>query len=316
MSAPANSPQTGAEGLSVALGRVLGGTVRDLHRLSGGASRITSSFELLTDDGASQPLILQQDRGGGIAGPGRVRVEVALLRAAARAGVPVATVVALGENEADGLGPAWLVVERVGGETIPRKILRDPEWAEARTMLTAQCARALADIHAIDWRGIEGLAPVDPLRDPLPFLDALGRSTPSPRIRGAMARNPPPTRGPAGDRARRLPAGQSAGRPRRTARRPRLGAGPRRRSGRGPGVALRPGLAFRGYRSRRRLRRRGGLAGRLRGRRRRGDRPRAPLLVARLRHREVGHHLRHAGLVAPQRRHPFCRVGRHRPPGL
>jgi aminoglycoside phosphotransferase (APT) family kinase protein len=181
MSAPAtaNSPQTGTDELSVALGRVLGGTVGDLHRLSGGASRITSSFELLTDDGASQPLILQQDRGGGIAGPGRVRVEVALLRAAAGAGVPVPTVVALGENEADGLGPAWLVVERIGGETIPRKILRDPEWAGARTMLTAQCARALADVHAIDWRSVEGLAPVDPLRDPLPFLDALGEVRPA-----------------------------------------------------------------------------------------------------------------------------------------
>ena len=46
-------------------------------------------------------------------------------------------------------------------------------------MLTAQCARALADIHAIDWRGIEGLAPVDPLRDPLPFLDALGEVRPA-----------------------------------------------------------------------------------------------------------------------------------------
>jgi aminoglycoside phosphotransferase (APT) family kinase protein len=158
---------------------MLGGTVRELHRLSGGASRITSSFELLTDDGASQPLILQQDRGSGIADPGRVRVEGALLRAAAVGGVPVPAVVALGDNEADGLGPAWLVVERIEGETIPRKILRDPEWAGARTMLTAQCARALVDIHAIDRRDIEGLAPVDPLHDPLPFLDALGEVRPA-----------------------------------------------------------------------------------------------------------------------------------------
>jgi aminoglycoside phosphotransferase (APT) family kinase protein len=179
MPAPVNVTSSSTEGLAVALGRALGGTVRDLTRLSGGASRITSSFDLLTDDGERQPLILQQDRGGGMAGPGRVRVEGALLRAAAVAGVPVPAVMALGGPEADGLGPAWVVVERIAGETIPRKILRDPEWAGARTVLTTQCARALADIHAIDPRRIEGLAPVDPLCDPLPFLDALGEVRPA-----------------------------------------------------------------------------------------------------------------------------------------
>ena len=179
MPAPANSPRPATEDLAVALGRVLGGTVRDLQRLSGGASRITSSFELLTDDGVHRSLILQQDRGSGIAGPGRVRVEVALLRAAAAAGVPVPTVVALSENGAEGLGTGWLVVERLEGEAIPRKILRDPEWAGARTVLAAQCARALAAIHAIDLHGIEGLAPLDPLHDPLPILDALGEVRPA-----------------------------------------------------------------------------------------------------------------------------------------
>jgi aminoglycoside phosphotransferase (APT) family kinase protein len=179
MSAPATSPRPATEEVALTLGRALGGTVRDLHRLSGGASRITSSFDLLTGDGACQPLILQQDRGGGIAGPGRVRVEGALLRAAAAAGVPVPTVVALGGEEADGLGPGWVVVERIAGETIPRKILRDPEWAGARTVLTAQCARALVDIHVIEPSRIEGLAPVDPLRDTLPFLDALGEVRPA-----------------------------------------------------------------------------------------------------------------------------------------
>jgi aminoglycoside phosphotransferase (APT) family kinase protein len=167
------------EAVESALGRVLGGTVRDLQRLSGGASRITSSFELVAEDGTSRPLILQQDRGGGIAGPGRVRIEVALLEAAAAAGVPVPDVVAVGGGGTDGLGPGWLVVERIEGETIPRKILRDPEWARARSALTAQCAAALAGIHAIDPGGIERLPHGDPLRDPLAFLDALGEVRPA-----------------------------------------------------------------------------------------------------------------------------------------
>ena len=34
------------------LARALGGTVSDLRRLSGGASRITSSFDLVAADGA------------------------------------------------------------------------------------------------------------------------------------------------------------------------------------------------------------------------------------------------------------------------
>ncbi len=69
------------------------------------------------------------DRGGG-APSGRVRMEGALLRAAGAAGVPVPGVVAVGEG--DELGASWLVVDRLEGETIPRKILRDDEWASAR----------------------------------------------------------------------------------------------------------------------------------------------------------------------------------------
>jgi hypothetical protein len=55
------------------LGRVFGARVRDLRRLSGGASRITSSFDLEFDDGRRRRLILQQDRGDGLVPGGRVR---------------------------------------------------------------------------------------------------------------------------------------------------------------------------------------------------------------------------------------------------
>ncbi|HVB91658.1 MAG TPA: phosphotransferase family protein [Acidimicrobiales bacterium] len=164
------------EEVAGALEEYLGGEVLGLRRLSGGASRVTSSFDLRVGDHV-RPLILQQDRGDGVAQSGRVRTEEALLRAARAAGVPVPEVVARGEH--DQLGSGWLVVERMEGETIPRKILRDPEWAGARSALTVQCGRALGAIHGIDPEGIEGLAPADPLRDPLPFWDALGQVRPT-----------------------------------------------------------------------------------------------------------------------------------------
>jgi aminoglycoside phosphotransferase (APT) family kinase protein len=183
-------PRLSSAELTAALGRRLGGRVHDLRRLSGGASRVTSAFELDTDDGAGRPLIVQMDRAG-TAPSGRVRTEGALLRAAAGAGAPVPGVIALGEG--DELGASWLVVERLEGETIPRKILRDDEWAAARLALTGQAGRALAAVHSIDPAAIEGLAPADPLGDPLPFLDALGEVRPALElgVRWLAAHRPP-----------------------------------------------------------------------------------------------------------------------------
>ena len=165
-----------ADSIADALGTALHGTVRNLHRLSGGASRITSAFDLEARNGTSRPLILQQDRGDAMVPGGRVPIETALLVAADEAGVPVPGVVAAGA--ADGLDPGWLVVERLEGETIPRKLLRDPEWELARGRLTAQCGTALAAIHGIDPDTIDGLPRRDPLRHPLPFLDGLGAVRP------------------------------------------------------------------------------------------------------------------------------------------
>jgi aminoglycoside phosphotransferase (APT) family kinase protein len=174
------------------LGTVLGGTVQGLQRLSGGASRITSSFDLVASDGTQRPLILQRERGQPTTQASRVLVEADLLEAAGHAGVPVPEVVAAGKRA--GLDPGWLVVERLEGESIPRKLLRDPEWAEARRLLTAQCGAALAAIHAIDPNAIRGLPPEDPLSDPLGVLDELGEIRPTLEL-GArwLAINRPPT---------------------------------------------------------------------------------------------------------------------------
>ncbi len=158
------------------LGAALGGRVEAIRRVSGGASRVTSTFDLEMATGKVRSLVLQQVRGTDLARRPDVEVEAALLRAAREIGVPVPEVVAAGGS--DRLEPGWLVVEHLEGETIPRHILRNDEFAAARTALTEQTARALAAIHAIDPERVPGLPPTDPLGHPLDFLDALHQRRP------------------------------------------------------------------------------------------------------------------------------------------
>ncbi len=182
---------TDATGVAEQLEAALGGRVTSLRRLSGGASRVTSAFDLDTPSGAVRPLILQQVRAGP-APRADVPMEAALLRSAHRVGVPVPEVMAAGT--ADGLPPGWLVVERLAGEAIPRRILRDEGFAAIRPVLVDQTARALAAVHSIDPASIPGLPPDDPLGRPLEFLDALHEVRPGLEL-GArwLARGRPPT---------------------------------------------------------------------------------------------------------------------------
>jgi aminoglycoside phosphotransferase (APT) family kinase protein len=134
--------------------------VRDLTRLSGGASRETWSFDAVGGAaGAGRSLILQRSRPGS---ERSIAMEGALLRAARVAGVPVAEVLDCSDDPA-ALGAPYLVMSRIEGETIARKILRDAAYHEARTNLTRQWGEALAGIHAIDASTIQGLEPVDNL---------------------------------------------------------------------------------------------------------------------------------------------------------
>ena len=116
------------EQLSEALRTELGAkAVTDLARLSGGASRETWSFK--ADD---RPLILQRQRKGDIRDMG---VEARVVQAAFNAGVPVPELIANGSGD---IGPAFMILSHIEGETIARKILRDEQFANARTKLVAQ----------------------------------------------------------------------------------------------------------------------------------------------------------------------------------
>ena len=153
-------------------------SIEELRRLSGGASRETWSFDLV-DARGRQPLILQRLRPGTSASSTGVpiAVEADLLRQAAAHGVPVAAVVA--SDDGPLLGSAGMVVERLQGETIARKLLRDDEWATARQRLGEQVGRALAAIHAIPVDAAPRLVASDQLEQFRTVLDGLGEPHPA-----------------------------------------------------------------------------------------------------------------------------------------
>jgi aminoglycoside phosphotransferase (APT) family kinase protein len=155
-----------------------GGEIEGLTRLSGGASRETWAFDLVSD-GNRQPLILQRLRPGREASSAGIGIgtEAALLRAARDSGVPVAEVVASDDGAV--LGSAGMVVERLGGETIARKLLRDDEWASARERLGFQIGAAMAAVHRIPVDAVAGLVASDQVAQYRQVLDALGEPHPA-----------------------------------------------------------------------------------------------------------------------------------------
>ncbi len=168
-----------SEELGSALAEVLGAReVSAVERLSGGASRETWAFEAELD-GTARRLILQRERPGGLR-EGGMGIEAAVLRAAGAAGVPVPSVIACDDGRGGGpLGPAYLVVERLEGESIARRILREDALAEARLVLARQCGAALAGIHAIDLAEVPGLEDVDQLDRYRQVLDDLAQPHPA-----------------------------------------------------------------------------------------------------------------------------------------
>jgi len=159
---PRDSPQL-IDGLTALLrDHGVVGEVRDLRQLSGGASRETWSLDLATAEG-SRPLIVQRLRAGTSGGGPGMLGEAALIEAAGALGVPVAQVVAVDAGAAT--GAPCMVMDRLAGETIARKLLRDDTWAHARTVLVAQAGRALAAIHTIDAGAAPSLRFADQLEE-------------------------------------------------------------------------------------------------------------------------------------------------------
>jgi len=120
-----------------------------LRLLTGGASRQTWSFDAAIEDARGRvttlSLVLRSDPRRGPNFMPR-ELEYRLLEAAGVAGVPVPGVHLMGD---DSLGVPFFLMERVEGETIPRRLLRDEVYAEARRVMTGQLAAILAKVHGV-----------------------------------------------------------------------------------------------------------------------------------------------------------------------
>jgi aminoglycoside phosphotransferase (APT) family kinase protein len=124
--------------------------VVDAIRLSGGASQETWSFDIVHPDGTIGAILRRAPAGYGAA-PTRAAglgAEAALMQLAHDAGVPSPRVLhVLQPNDELGIG---FIMSRIEGETIPRKILRDDQFAQARPKLARQLGGVLARIHGLN----------------------------------------------------------------------------------------------------------------------------------------------------------------------
>lgn len=130
-----------------------------MRRLTGGASRETWSLDadIERGDGRTEtlPLILQRDTRGAPKQMSRA-LEFRLLQVAHESGVPTPEPFLLGDAS---LGGEFFLVQRLDGETLPKRLMRDEQYAQARRALPAQLGRALAQIHTmpIDAPGFDAL---------------------------------------------------------------------------------------------------------------------------------------------------------------
>ena len=123
-------------------------SIEGLTRMSGGASRESWAFDAVGPGGVRTELVLRRDPPGRPSEVAAVHREVRALGLAASAGLAVPEVLFM--SEGPGLGTAGMVMRRVAGETIARRILRDEQYGRARAALVGQLGRFAAGLHAIE----------------------------------------------------------------------------------------------------------------------------------------------------------------------
>lgn len=151
-----------ATGLAQAAARHLGDRVGSqpqveaLSRLTAGAANETWRFDVSGRDAEGRPqrlgCILRRSPGIGDEARDETNLskagEAAVQVAARAAGVAAAEVL-FTLDDTDGLGDGY-VMTRLEGETLPRRILRDAEYASMRDHLAFDCGRTLAQLHSVD----------------------------------------------------------------------------------------------------------------------------------------------------------------------
>ncbi len=133
-----------------------------ITRLSSGASQETWAIDA-TMFGVSHPLILRRSPDGkeralDTSHQIGLPTEAVVIETCREAGVACPRVrYVLQPRDAVGSG---YVMDRLPGETIPRKILRDTAYDEVRPQLARLCGEALARIHQVDVSAVKSILPV------------------------------------------------------------------------------------------------------------------------------------------------------------
>lgn len=149
--------------------------VHELTRLPGGSSRETWSFVLRTAT-AQRRLVLRRDPPG--APSAGLVLEAGLFSAAAVAGVPVPPLVTSG-GAGGAMGTAFVIVDYVEGETLPRRVLRLAAEGGTGEAMASQCGRILAALHTMAPATVPGLPGGDALEQLRGLLDHLGEPHPA-----------------------------------------------------------------------------------------------------------------------------------------
>jgi aminoglycoside phosphotransferase (APT) family kinase protein len=170
--------------------------IKGMTRLSGGASRETWAFDAIRPDGSVTELVLRRDPLGRPSEPGAMGREALAITAAGVAGL-AAPEVLMWTDGPELWESAGLVMRRVAGETIARRILRDDSYRQARGALIGQLGRFAAGLHALEVTSDFPAPAPDPLGELRGLLSTLGPV--SPVFELALHRleaDPPPARGP------------------------------------------------------------------------------------------------------------------------
>jgi aminoglycoside phosphotransferase (APT) family kinase protein len=139
--------------------------VARVTKLSGGASQETWSFDIVHPDGPTGAILRRAPKGFGAA-PTRAAgldAEARLMQLAHEAGLPSPKVMHVLTPE-DELGTGF-IMQRIEGETIGRKILRDAQFAGARPLLAHQIGKVAAGIHGLKREELPELREMTPAKE-------------------------------------------------------------------------------------------------------------------------------------------------------
>lgn len=153
------------------------GSIAGLKRLTGAANMESWGF-----DYGTRGLVLRRAPGNAERSEELARIsmedEARLIALACDHGIAAPPALGIVEP-ADGLGRGY-VMERIAGETLPHKILDNPEFAQAGRQFAEQCAHELAKIHAIPVESLTFDIPQDDATSLLADLDQHYRDSEAP----------------------------------------------------------------------------------------------------------------------------------------